>query len=139
MTERERQQAIDILQAGGHLACAGLIEKFVWANTSKPRFPYGAPVQIRTQLEIERTVSDKELGQAIEVAREETVVGKITRLERRINDRTYFYEITFEVDKEDGTVHEYKDYRFENAIYSAREYEVNKFSNFAHIERLLPY
>ena len=81
MTERERQQAIDILQAGGHLACAGLIEKFVWANTSKPRFPYGAPVQIRTQLEIERTVSDKELGQAIEVAREETVVGKITRLE----------------------------------------------------------
>lgn len=101
MNQNTRQQAIEILSNNEGIICSGLIEKFVWANTTNPKYKVGDAVticDIRTTVHRYKRHPD---GRREEDSRRvQYAIGKVTEIRRLLGDLTFQYTVEYETDLE---------------------------------------
>ena len=133
MNTKTRQQAIEILSNSEAVICPGLIEKFVWANTTQPKYKVGDAVvicDIRTTVHRYRWQD----GRRVEDSRRvQYAIGKVTEVRRLLGDRTFQYTVEYETDLEGWEVNgkgitDHKAFSLENAILPADAYRPTKWS-----------
>lgn len=105
MNKNTIKKAIEILQKGENIAYESLIEDFVWANTTKPKYKVGDVVQFSDPAtSILRFKRDKDGRKSEEKKRVKWAIGKITEVRRLMRYRTFQYTIEYETDLEDWEV-----------------------------------
>lgn len=100
MNLNTRQQAIEILSNNEAIICPGLIEKFVWANTTEPKYKVGDAVEIcdiRTTVHRYRWQDGRREEDSRRV---QYAIGKVIEVRRLLGDRTFQYTVEYETDLE---------------------------------------
>lgn len=127
MNQKTRQQAIEILSSSEAVICTGLIEKFVWANTTEPKYKVGDAVIIcdpRTSIHRYRW---KDGRREEDSRRVQYAIGKVTEVRRLLGDRTFQYTVEYETDLEGWEVNgkgvtSHKAFPLESAVLPADAY-----------------
>lgn len=127
MNQKTRQQAIEILSSGDPVICAGLIEKFVWANTTEPKYKVGDAVIICDPRTSIHRYSWKDGRRVEDSRRVQYAIGKVTEVRRLLGDRTFQYTVEYETDLEGWEVNgksvtDHKAFPLESAILPADAY-----------------
>lgn len=122
-----KQQAIEILSGADPIVCAGLIEKFVWANTTEPKFKIGDAILFSDRSTTIhrykwRDGRREEQGQRVIAA-----IGKVVNVRRLLTERTFSCEIEYETDLEGWEVNgkgitSHKAFRLEADLRAADTY-----------------
>lgn len=139
MNATTKQKAIELLSSDTPLVCGGLIEKFVWANTTEPKFKIGDAVLFSdrsTTIHRYRRIDDKreEQGQRVIAA-----IGKVVNVRRLLTERTFSYEIEYETDLEGWEVNgkgitSHKAFRLEDDIRAADTYRPTLWSELSGVK-----
>ena len=139
MNTTTKQKAIELLSSDAPLVCGGLIEKFVWANTTEPKFKIGDAVFFSdrsTTIHRYRRFDGKreEQGQRVFAA-----IGKVVNVRQLLTERTYSYEIDYETDLEGWDVNgkgvtSHKAFRLEAEIRAADTYRPTLWSELSGIK-----
>lgn len=134
MNQKTRQQAIEILASGDPVVYAGLIEKFVWANTAQPKYKVGDAVQFSDRLVTIHRYRRLPNGQREEQKQRVLfAIGKVTEVRMDLGARAFMYAIEYETDLEGWEVNgqgvtNHRAFRMEVEISPADAYRTTMWS-----------
>lgn len=100
MNNTTKQTAIELLSGDAPLVCGGLIEKFVWANTTEPKFKIGDAVMFSDRSTTIHRYKWKDGRREEQGQRVIAAIGKVVNVRRLLTERTFSYEIEYETDLE---------------------------------------
>lgn len=100
MNNTTKQTAIELLSGDAPLVCGGLIEKFVWANTTEPKFKIGDAVMFSDRSTTIHRYKWKDGRREEQGQRVIAAIGKVVNVRRLLTERTFSYEIEYEADLE---------------------------------------
>ena len=135
MTQKTRNQAIEILTTNPAPEGEALIRQFVWMNTAAPKYKVGDPVKFRpTGVSINRDVPLPGGGWDHQRRRCGEVIGKVTEVKRVLREMTFQYTVEYETDLEEGEIQgkhvtNHKGFPMEQNLRPADAYAVNKWSD----------
>lgn len=128
MNQKTRQQAIEILTSGDPVICDGLIKKFVWANTTEPKYKVGDAVEISDiRTTVHRYKRHQDGRREEDSRRVQYAIGKVIEVRRLLGDLTFQYTVEYETDLEGWEVNgkgvtDHKAFPLESALLPADAY-----------------
>ena len=109
------------------IICAGLVEKFVWANTTKPKYKVGDAVVISDFRTTVHRFRWKDGMRVEDSRRVQYAIGKVIDVRMLIGDLTFQYTVEYETDLDGWEVNgkgvtSHKAFVLENSICRADAY-----------------
>ena len=139
MNTTTKQKAIELLSSDAPLVCGGLIEKFVWANTTESKFKIGDAVLFSDRSTTIHRYQWKDGRREEQGQRVITAIGKVINVRRLLTERTFYYEIEYETDLEGWEVNgkgitSHKAFRLEADVRAVSNYRPTLWSELAGIK-----
>ena len=135
MTEKIKNQTIEILTTSAAPEGEALLRQFIWLNTAIPKYKAGDPVKFRpTGVSICRDVPLPGGGWDHQRRRCGEVIGKVTEVKRVLREMEFIYRVEYETDLENGEimgkhVTGHTSFQMEQSLIPADAYAVNKWSD----------